>query len=330
VPNLDEALIFAFLAASAWAWYGVARRLEHGQPALRSEPRAAVPWGLADLMAALFLLSLGVAIATQWVQAHLRLPQDVPFEKWPLSARGTMLLATSVASIAGLLAAFAWLVLRYRIRPAELGLQRGRLARDVAIGTTTFLLISPLVFGLQTVLTEFFESRHPLLELAKQGADFRFFAISILSAVVIAPIVEEYMFRVLLQSWLERITRDADFASLIFGGRDSYEKVRSPESGGEEATDVHGQDTENLIPRSTSSALPCSRRSSLAILVSALIFALMHRSHGPDPVPLFLLAVALGYVFSRTGRVLPCIVAHALLNATTIVTLAISIFYESK
>ncbi len=322
MPNLSEALIFAFLAASAWAWYGVAGRLEKGQPTLRSEPRAAVPWGLADLMASLFLLSLGAAIATHWVQVHLRLPPNVPFEKWPLSARATMLLATSVASIAGLLAALAWLVLRYRIRPAELGLQRGRLARDVAMGAITFLLISPLVFGLQTVLTAFFESRHPLLELAKQGADFRFFAIIILSAVVIAPIVEEYMFRVLLQSWLERITRDADFAALIFGGRDPVLSVEEPRDQPTGAADS--------LQQPVAKGLPCPRRSSLAILVSALVFALMHRSHGPDPIPLFLLAVALGYVFSRTGRVLPCIVAHALLNATTIATLAISIFYGLK
>ena len=87
---------------------------------------------------------------------------------------------------------------------------------------------------------------------------------------------------------------------------------------------------QSLQQQPVAKGLPCPRRSSLAILVSALVFALMHRSHGPDPIPLFLLAVALGYVFSRTGRVLPCIVAHALLNATTIATLAISIFYGLK
>ena len=57
------------------------------------------------------------------------------------------------------------------------------------------------------------------------------------------------------------------------------------------------------------------------VVASSVLFALMHWSHGPDPIPLFLLALALGVIYQRTQRVLPCIVAHALLNATSLAML---------
>jgi hypothetical protein len=59
----------------------------------------------------------------------------------------------------------------------------------------------------------------------------------------------------------------------------------------------------------------------MPILVSSLLFGLAHAGYGPEPVPLFLFAIFLGYVFQRTNRILPCIVAHALFNSVTMVAL---------
>jgi len=61
--------------------------------------------------------------------------------------------------------------------------------------------------------------------------------------------------------------------------------------------------------------------STGAIAGSALIFALTHLGHGPAPIPLFLFGLGLGYLYERTGRLWPCIFAHALFNATTTVLL---------
>jgi len=36
------------------------------------------------------------------------------------------------------------------------------------------------------------------------------------------------------------------------------------------------------------------------ILLSAGLFAALHATHGPDPIPLFLLALGLGYLYQRT------------------------------
>jgi membrane protease YdiL (CAAX protease family) len=51
--------------------------------------------------------------------------------------------------------------------------------------------------------------------------------------------------------------------------------------------------------------------------ISALIFALLHYNHGPDWIPLLILAIGLGYLYQRTRRILPCILVHLLLNATS-------------
>jgi membrane protease YdiL (CAAX protease family) len=51
----------------------------------------------------------------------------------------------------------------------------------------------------------------------------------------------------------------------------------------------------------------------------------MHASHGPDPVPLFVLALGLGYLYQRTHRLLPCVVVHLLLNLCSLGALVIEI-----
>ena len=57
------------------------------------------------------------------------------------------------------------------------------------------------------------------------------------------------------------------------------------------------------------------------ILFSSGMFALAHWSHGPDWIPLFFLAIGLGYLYQRTGRILPTMVVHVLVNSLAIVQL---------
>jgi len=55
-------------------------------------------------------------------------------------------------------------------------------------------------------------------------------------------------------------------------------------------------------------------RGMLPILCTSILFAAAHIGSGPTPVPLFFLALVLGYLYYRTHRVLPCIVMHMCLN----------------
>ena len=64
----------------------------------------------------------------------------------------------------------------------------------------------------------------------------------------------------------------------------------------------------------------------LPIVISSLIFALMHYSHGPDWVPLIILAAGMGYLYQRTHRVVPSLVVHALLNSLSMFGLWLQIY----
>jgi membrane protease YdiL (CAAX protease family) len=63
----------------------------------------------------------------------------------------------------------------------------------------------------------------------------------------------------------------------------------------------------------------------LPVGVSSLLFALVHLGHGPDPIPLFVLALILGYLYQQTHRLWPCIVLHMCLNAASLAMLLASL-----
>jgi membrane protease YdiL (CAAX protease family) len=59
-----------------------------------------------------------------------------------------------------------------------------------------------------------------------------------------------------------------------------------------------------------------------AVLVSAAVFAAAHLSLG-ELVPLFVLAVGLGWLRWQSGRLLPCVLMHALWNGLTFLNLVL-------
>jgi len=84
-----------------------------------------------------------------------------------------------------------------------------------------------------------------------------------------------------------------------------------------------GADSPEAKPQPTSEAFANPRPSWWPIFVSATIFALLHWGHGPDPAPLFLLALGLGFLYHRTHRILPCIVVHFLVNSLSMAALVL-------
>jgi membrane protease YdiL (CAAX protease family) len=56
----------------------------------------------------------------------------------------------------------------------------------------------------------------------------------------------------------------------------------------------------------------------------------MHWSHGPDWIPLTVLAFGLGYLYQRTHRILPSLVVHLLLNSFTLLALTLEVFLKPQ
>jgi membrane protease YdiL (CAAX protease family) len=155
-------------------------------------------------------------------------------------------------------------------------------------------------------LTRFFPSQHPLIELVLAKPEARFLAACGFTAVVVAPLAEEFQFRVLIQGWLQTAARPGIPSESWLVG------LPSPE----------------LEPRLAEQRLAEPPRHWPAIATAAL-FALAHATHGPDPIPLFFFAWGIGWLYRGTSRVLPGIVVHFLLNLWTLFLLLVRIYGSS-
>jgi membrane protease YdiL (CAAX protease family) len=61
------------------------------------------------------------------------------------------------------------------------------------------------------------------------------------------------------------------------------------------------------------------RRTAGAVYASAALFAAVHSSVWPSPVPLFALGLGLGYLAVRTRGILVPVIVHGLFNAVSAV-----------
>ncbi len=156
-----------------------------------------------------------------------------------------------------------------------LGLTSRRLGSDTLRGLGGLLAVYPVVLLLIVIAVRFVplehQGQHPVLEfVTTPGRGVGWQVLAVLTAVGLAPLLEELIFRGLLQSAL-----------------------RGPLGG------------------------PWG-----AILGAAAIFAGLHITAGLGNlhaiVPLGALAIGLGYLYERTGRLWPSIVMHAAFNAISL------------
>lgn len=110
---------------------------------------------------------------------------------------------------------------------------------------------------------------HGLLQLLEQDRSLATLAWIVTAAVVLAPLVEELIYRVVLQTWLQQIAP----------------------------------------PRE-------------ALVTVAVIFAAVHRL--PDALPLFPLALILGYVYQQRRSFLSVVLLHMLFNAVNLILALLS------
>ena len=150
---------------------------------------------------------------------------------------------------------------------------------DVRRGLVATIWILAPVLLINLVVANLVQYEHAVTDLLAEQADGATFVFLFFSAAVVTPIAEEFQFRLLLQGGLQRLADERNAPGEI--------TLWNP-----------------------SSAWP--------IMVTSIVFALMHLGQGAAPIPLFFLSVGLGYVYQRTGRLIPVIVVHMLLNGATV------------
>lgn len=245
-------------------------------------------------------------------------------------------------------------------RPSHVGLTTARWQANIRLGLAAFCVVTPVVLGLYFVVHAVTPSTpHPLEELI-QERHFAFeWGLIAFGTVIAAPLLEEWLFRGLLQGWLRRASLWGHLVIAVLGltagilqslpqakppdGRIVWEAlvfawllvsvyitgvlriwwpvlqsgiqhfVETPESGAPTPAPVEGQ-TRVLLPQGPRWEAFKVANARWAIVGSAMVFALLH-VHWPDPVPLFLLGLVLGWLAYRTQSLIPGIVLHAMFNA---------------
>jgi membrane protease YdiL (CAAX protease family) len=332
----------------AWTVALVQRR--RGIPWLPFSPRRAVPWGLIDLLGILAVLVLMRSASWWWLAQSYGLPPQARLADLSPDEKIRGLVASSLASLATLALAIVMVRWRTGADRGDFGIDPGRFSYDLMLGSTGFVMLVVPVFAIQYVLTKLWmETAHPLVQLVREHPNTWYFLLSSVAAVVVAPLAEEFLFRVFLQGWLEKVAyamragphgeadRSERTAELLVGSpskgddgfgaerpgsmpttENPYEPPPATDSPLETDSD-HGpeQDASNAATAATVLVAP----AHWPIVLSAALFALAHYEHGPDPVALFLLALGIGYIYQRTHRVVPCIVVHFLVNAVSMLQL---------
>ncbi len=290
---LQAAVLAAFLAVSAGIWAWIYGRWQRGEPIIPLARRKPVPWQAQDVLF-IFLMGLFLSIlAAKTVQAWMG-PEAV-----------------------------------------------------------------------QPAADQKPELNHAAQQLLNAGTPTAI-AVAVAMAVLVAPLFEEFFFRVLLQGWLEAVwsrrrrkhreLRAAPLSWLPIVLPAAFFALMHLRSGKEPLSPQYltglflGQMTSDLLllglaivvlrlaVRATAADLgwrPEKLRADATLGILALYAAtppvlaiqfamtvlvtLTRINYAPDPIPLFLLALVLGYLYHRTHRIAPSLVLHCTFNATSIV-----------
>jgi membrane protease YdiL (CAAX protease family) len=199
---------------------------------------------------------------------------------------------------------------------------------NVGAGYLVWLIVCPVVLLVNTAsvlvytaLTGEAPREHPLVRALHQEPGLVPWILVFLNAVVLAPILEEVLFRGVLQSWMSRAGRSVDAVAglaVLVASLDVQKQGFGPAIF-----------TIALLPGYLTAdywARPWLPRpgAGRAVYGSALLFAAFHSSNWPAPVPLFLLGIGLGCLAYRTQSLIGPIFMHGLFNAVACVLLLLS------
>ena len=218
----------------------------------------------------------------------------------------------------------------------DLGLSFDKWWLQAAIGVFAFLAIEPLLLAVQFGAARLWESNpHPLLKMVQHEFSPGVPQLAILLAVFIAPVCEEVLFRGIIQSWLcasstvfdPSLRRSCPRAWPSRRGKPcSAPSFAHSQAGLSEPPAKHDFRISLDLPSGPSPETPVTTvdqtlAANAGIVTTSLIFAALHWGQWPAPIPIFFLAVVIGYVYQRTGSLIAAICMHAMFNGLSVLFL---------
>ena len=182
------------------------------------------------------------------------------------------------------------------------------------------MLMIPAVIAIQGLAVRVWPSqKHPVELMVLEQFTPGVALLAMLSTVVLAPIIEEMLFRGIIQGWLSRLLRrkvvasrrprrwpdplDRGRSDRVLGPREDPQRRRSVRP----RPDRRRPGERAAVRQSAGSSAGSNARRSSSPRV---FFAAMHLPQWPAPIAIFLLSMGLGACYQRTGSLLAAITMH--------------------
>ena len=211
----DIALMLLALAVMA-AWLGsgwmavvVVRRLRAGMPVVGDAPQRPVPWRGIDVITAVVIMILARIVAQLVITGGGRGTSAAAAPDM------TTQLVAGVLAMLGGAAATAAMLRRRGATWADLGLWPLAPARDLRLAVGGLALVLAPLLAIAALLNRIVPYRHPIIDYLNEHSDPLAIAVVVVAAIVVAPIAEEFLFRRVLQGWLQTLPLPFGSASAI-------------------------------------------------------------------------------------------------------------------
>jgi hypothetical protein len=188
------------LASFVWAAAVARARVRSGRELIVARPHPPVPWLGGDVALVVVAYLVAAVLISKVVTASA-----------PLADR---LIGNVVLSLGATLAAMTWLLLQGATW-RTLGFVGGQWRDDIrTAGGGLALVLFPLLM-LAAALNVLVPYRHQIVDFLDGQRDATAVALVVVSAVVVAPLAEEFFFRRVFQGWLESRFPQDDAAPVL-------------------------------------------------------------------------------------------------------------------
>ncbi|MGI8982123.1 MAG: CPBP family intramembrane glutamic endopeptidase [Pirellulaceae bacterium] len=236
-------------------WGLAIAKLVHRQPLLAYEPRRPVPWGLIDLVLVVVILYVAAKVSGYLFRGEFGPQAGTEDNPFTLHQNMLIILADTAMKVAVMLIVTPLIMLRTGCTWRDLGVVPKEAGRDICIGLAAFCMLAPIVYAIQAGLTLVRPYEHPLIEMLTKTPDLQLFAMLCFSAAILAPLSEEWAFRVLLQGWLEKLlTYTGNPLHILLGGSSPAEPMVLEDGNSLKPTDgIAGVSAEGITILSSAS-----------------------------------------------------------------------------
>lgn len=219
-----------------------------------------------------------------------------------------------------------------RVVPSQVGLTTEGMGWSLLGGAGLSVVLVPATYGAQAgvlLLAQWLGAepqKHVFEKLAREGLDGTEWGLLLFAACVAAPLFEELIFRGLIQPWAES---GADAAwSVLACALGAAVLFRVDQLG--KASDL-GAVVSALGPALCVAVLAgvqwlIRERPEAGTFATAVLFAFVHTSVWPSPVPLLLLGLGLGWLARRWRSLAGPVLLHAVFNAVACGLLAVEVW----